>query len=183
MSSHLYESCYKDQPAMTLESDVLRAQFLPGTGAKMASLVYKPREFELLVQGPGDTYLTQPFGGEYVAGECAGFDDMFPTIDRCYCDQYPWQGIEMADHGEVWSLPWDLRTGADHIELGVHGVRFPYRLEKRAAFPTATTLRLDYRLTNLSHFDLDFVWAAHMMINLEPDACLLYTSPSPRDRG
>lgn len=173
MSGRVYESRYKDQPAMTIESDVLRAQFLPGTGAKMASLVYKPREYELLVQGPGDTYLTQPFAGEYVAGECSGFDDMFPTIDRCYCDRYPWQGTEMADHGEVWSLPWTLQAGADTLDFGVYGVRFPYRLEKRAAFPTATTLRLDYLLTNLSPFDLDFVWAAHMMINLEPDAELV----------
>ena len=173
MGSRVYESRYKDQPAITIESDALRVQFLPGTGAKMASLVYKPREFELLVQGASDTYLTQPFAGEYVDGECTGFDDMFPTIDRCFCDQYPWQGIEMADHGEVWSLPWALQAGADELEFSVNGVRFPYRLEKRASFRTDSVLRLDYRLANLSPFDLDFVWAGHMMINLEPDVELV----------
>ena len=37
-------------------------------------------------------------------------------------------------------------------------------------FRDAAMLRIDYRLTNLSPFDLDFMWAAHMMINLEEGA-------------
>ena len=169
MKCQVYESQYKDQPAMTIESEAVRAQFLPGIGAKLASLVYKPRNFELMVQRAGPQYLLQPFDGEYVAAECTGFDDMFPTIDACYYDRYPWQGTKMADHGEVWSLPWELRVDADadSLDLSVYGVRFPYRLEKRVTFHENSILHLDYRLTNLSPFDLDFVWAAHMMINIE----------------
>jgi hypothetical protein len=81
MTIRIYESAYKDQPAITIESQAVRAQFLPTIGAKMASLVYKPRDFEVMVQAPGETYLMQPFDGEYVEGECTGFDDMFPTLD------------------------------------------------------------------------------------------------------
>jgi hypothetical protein len=173
MTATVYDSQYKDQPAISLESDAVRVQFLPGIGAKMASLVYKPLGFELMVQAPGEQYLTQPFDGDYVAGECTGFDDMFPTIDLCYCDQFPWQGTKMADHGEVWSLPWKLAIDRDRLHFAVHGVRFPYRLEKWASFKTDSTLHLEYRLTNLSPFDLDFVWAAHMMINLEEGAELV----------
>jgi hypothetical protein len=84
MQTRVYESTYKDQPAVTIESDNIAAQFLPGIGAKMASLRYKPLDLELLVQRPGVAYLTQPYDGDYVAGECSGFDDMFPTIDACY---------------------------------------------------------------------------------------------------
>ena len=167
MRCRVYESRYKDQPAISIESEMVRAQFLPGIGAKMASLVYKPLDFELMVQRAGAEYLVQPFDGEYVAGECTGFDDMFPTIDACYYDRYPWQGIKMADHGEVWSLPWELQVEGDCLDLSVHGVRFPYKLEKRVSFREDTTLHIAYRLTNLCPFDLDFVWAAHMMINIE----------------
>lgn len=173
MAVRIYESQYKDQTAVTIESETLRAQFLPGLGAKMASLTYKPRGMELLVQAPGTTYLHQPFDGDYVAGECSGFDDMFPTIDTCYYDRFPWQGTRMADHGEVWSLPWEMRAGDDSLCFAVHGVRFPYRLEKQVRFAEDSILRLDYCLTNLSPYPFDFLWAAHMMINLEEDTELL----------
>lgn len=167
MKCQVYESRYKDQLAVSIESEAMRAQFLPGIGAKLASLVYKPRDLELMVQRPGGQYLLQPFDGDYVAGECSGFDDMFPTIDACYYDRYPWQGVKMADHGEVWSLPWQLQIEKNSLKFSVHGVRFPYRLEKRVSFREDAALRLDYRLANLSPFDLDFVWAAHIMINIE----------------
>ena len=42
MTSALRPSRYKDQPAITLESAKIAAQFLPGIGAKMCSLIYKP---------------------------------------------------------------------------------------------------------------------------------------------
>ena len=167
MATTIYESQYKDQPAVSLESEAVRVQFLPGIGAKMASLVYKPRDFELMVQAPGAEYLMQPFDGDYVSGECTGFDDMFPTIDLCYYDRFPWQGTKMADHGEVWSLPWQHEVDGERLHFAVYGVRFPYKLEKWVSFQTDTILHLDYRLTNLSPFDFDFVWAAHMMINIE----------------
>jgi hypothetical protein len=108
-----------------------------------------------------------------VAGECSGMDDMFPTIDACYYDRYPWQGTKMADHGEVWSLPWEHEIRDERLYFGVNGVRFPYRLEKWAYFPYPETLRIDYRLTNRSDFELDFLWAAHPMINLEEGAELI----------
>jgi hypothetical protein len=167
LSTKISATTYKDQPAVTIETDQVLAQFLPGVGAKLASLVYKPRNFELLVQRPSQVYKLQPFDGDYVAGECSGLDDMFPTIDTCYYDRFPWDGVKMADHGEVWSLAWEHARQADRLYFGTYGARFPYRLEKWASFPVGNILRLDYRLTNLSAFDFEFLWAAHMMINLE----------------
>ena len=154
-------SRYKDQAAVTIESDIMRAQFLPHFGAKMCSLVYKPLERELLVQRPGAQYLLQPYDGDYVAGECSGFDDMFPTIDECHYDAFPWKGTRLPDHGEVWSIPWQLEASDKELHLAVYGVRFPYKLEKWVSFASDSTLRIRYRLTNLSNFDFDFLWAAH----------------------
>lgn len=173
MAAKIHPSTYKDQPALTIESETVAARFLPTIGAKLASLVYKPLDYELLVQRPGEKYLLQPFDGDYVAGECSGMDDMFPTIDTCYYDRYPWEGTKMADHGEVWSLDWDYDLQDERLYFGVSGVRFPYRLEKWASFPNPETLRIDYRLTNLSSFGFDFLWAAHPMINLEEGAGLV----------
>ncbi len=170
-----YASQYKDQPAVTIETEQVTAQFLPHIGAKLCSLVYRPAGRELLVQRPGAAYRVAPYDGDYVGqGECSGLDDMFPTIDRCYYAGYPWQGTPVPDHGEVWSLPWSHRVEDDgRLYFGVHGVRFPYRLEKWASFGGEASLRLDYRLTNLAPFDLDCLWAAHPMFNLEEGAELI----------
>jgi galactose mutarotase-like enzyme len=173
MKTTISPSTYKDQKAITIENECLRAQFLPGQGAKLASLLYKPLGFEMLVQRPDPHYLLQPFDGDYVAGECSGLDDMFPTIDACYYDRYPWAGTKMADHGEVWSLPWEAVIGDEGIRFSVYGVRFPYRLEKYVHLTGANILRLDYRLTNLSHFDFNCLWSAHPMFNLEEGAELV----------
>ncbi len=167
MNVKIYESQYKDQEAVSMESETILAQFLPSIGAKMCSLVYKPLGFELLVQRPGEKYLLQPYDGDYVAGECSGFDDMFPSIDKCFYESHPWEGTKIPDHGEVWSIPWDRSVENDRLHFATYGVRFPYRLEKWAYFTSSAILRIEYRLTNLSNFDFDFMWAAHTMFNLE----------------
>ncbi|HEY3340563.1 MAG TPA: hypothetical protein VGK81_01040 [Anaerolineae bacterium] len=173
MEYRVIESSYKDLAAMSVESETVAAQFLPGSGGKLASLIYKPRGLELLVQKPGQTYRKQPYDGDYVAGECSGCDDMFPTIDACYYQNAPWKGTPIPDHGEVWSLPWDCQMDGNRLHLATHGVRFPYRLEKWAGMAGPAALQIDYRLTNLSAFDMDFMWAAHMMIILQEGAELV----------
>ena len=161
MTPIFYPARYKDQPAITLESAKVAAQFLPGIGAKMCSLIYKPVSLELLLQRPNETYRLAPYDGDYVAqGECSGFDEMFPSIDRCFYEGYPWRGTPIPDHGEVWSIPWAWDDQDGRLHLVTHGVRFPYRLEKWVSFADDATLRTDYRLTNLSGFDLDFMWAS-----------------------
>ena len=137
----------------------------------MCSLIYKPAGTELLLQRPNEAYRLAPYDGDYVAqGECSGFDEMFPSIDKCFYEGYPWRGTPIPDHGEVWSIPWAWDDQDGRLHLVTHGVRFPYRLEKWVSFADDATLRTDYRLTNLSGFDLDFMWAAHMMLNLEEGA-------------
>jgi galactose mutarotase-like enzyme len=173
MATIISPSRYKDQDAITFETGSVRAQFLPHQGTKLASLVYKPLNYELLVQRPNPSYLLQPFDGDYVAGECSGLDDMFPTIDVCYSDRYPWAGTKMADHGEVWSLPWETSIQGERVYFSVYGVRFPYRLEKWIQFTSENILRIEYRVTNLSAFDFDCLWSAHPMFNLEEGAELV----------
>ena len=158
---------YKNKPSIILENAILRAEFLPDPGGKTASLINKRTGYEFLVQRPMPTYREQPFGGVYVDGECSGFDDMFPTIDVCLCENAPWQGVELADHGEVWSLPWDVVSADEQsLKMSVHGVRFPYFLEKRITLTENASLRFEYALTNMSPFDFEYLWAGHLMINL-----------------
>ncbi|MBA3870531.1 MAG: hypothetical protein H0X30_15415 [Anaerolineae bacterium] len=169
----IYASQYKDQPAITFESDIIKAQFLPSIGSKMCSLIYKPLQRELMVQRPNEKYLLQPYDGHYESAECSGFDEMFPSIDECFYESYPWQGTKIPDHGEVWALNWDHQIEANKLSMSTYGVRFPYKLEKVLSFTAPHILHTKYTLTNLSDFDFDFMWAAHTMINLEDNVELV----------
>ena len=52
----------------------------------------------------------------------------------------------MADHGEVWSLPWDYTVNNLSLHMSVKGVRFPYKLEKNIYFKDENVIRIDYAL-------------------------------------
>lgn len=163
-------SKYKNKDSIVLESSTVRAEFIPNPGGKMASLINKSTGHEYLLQRENRLYREQPFNGIYTEGECSGFDDMFPTIDKCTYESKPWRGVELADHGEVWSLPWEYSINDDVLHFSVKGVCFPYTLEKKVYFINENSLRLDYSLTNESPFEFEFLWAGHLMFNLEEGA-------------
>ncbi len=162
------ETTYKDQRAIQLESDQARFVFVPDTGAGMVSAYSKALNKEYLVQRPEAAYLRQPFDGAYVDGECSGLDDMFPTIDRCAYERFPWTGTMLADHGEVWNLPCRVERTDACVQFSCYGVRLPYVLHKTVTMPAENVALLSYRAENPTHFDMDFLWAGHTMVVAEP---------------
>lgn len=172
MSTRIETTRYKDREAIALTTSALRAVVIPSVGSNMASLQWLATGQELMRQRSGSAYRTTPYGGAFGDGERAGFDDMFPTIDFCHGHRAPWLGVALPDHGEVWTLPWDPRVEKDALHLQVHGVRFPYRLEKTLRFTSERTLRIDYVAENLSPFELPYLWAAHPDLALPADAVL-----------
>jgi galactose mutarotase-like enzyme len=155
---------YKDQDAVVIENADLRAVILPRWGAKLASLRYKRLDAEMLWQNPAPAYAPTKYGDSYPDGEMAGFDEMFPTISRCFYEDAPWAGTELPDHGEVWSVPWEHEVRGEAVTLRVHGPRLPYRLEKTVSL-SGRRLLSSYRAVNLSPFPMQFLWAAHPLFN------------------
>ena len=162
---------YKDRDAILLENETLSAVIIPNPGGKLASLVNKKSGREYFVQRPDPHYKTRPYSGVFVEAECSGFDDMFPTIDEAHSEDAAWRGTLMPDHGEVWSLPWTAEDCGDGVRLTTHGVRFPYKLEKKVSL-LPDGLRYDYALTNNAPIDFDYLWAGHLMINLDEKTCV-----------
>jgi len=155
---------FKDQDAVILENDALRAVILPSWGAKTVSLLHKGLGIESLWQNPSPLFKPTAYGESYGNGEFAGFDEMFPTISRCFYEAEPWAGIEAPDHGEVWTIPWKSAIEGEGVTLSVAGTRFPYTLEKRLSLE-GSKLVARYRAANLSLFPLDYIWAAHPLFN------------------
>lgn len=175
MKIDIFQTKYKNIDAVGIESRSLKAKFLLRYGAKLASFMCKDSKREFLVQADGKMYRKLKYAGDYVAAECSGFDDMFPTIDEYTYEEYPWKGVIMPDHGEVCSLPWEYEIIESNtcLHAFVYSVRFAYRLDKWIRFTNENELAIEYKAKNLSPYNLDFLWAAHVMINAEQNAKLV----------
>ncbi|MDO8685521.1 MAG: hypothetical protein Q7J78_02500 [Clostridiales bacterium] len=174
---NIYEASFKGQPSIVMKNNYLRLEVLP-RGGRIVSLIDKKSGREFLVQQKGDEYCAGTYGSNMVEYQPAGFDDMFPTINECFYEDYPWEGHKMPDHGEVWSLNWKHEIKKDQLSLWVYGVRLPYLFIKTIRFSEENQVNISYKAENLSEFDMYFLWAAHPMLKAEesleillPDDC------------
>jgi hypothetical protein len=149
----------------------------------MVSLRDKRTNHEFLFQQNTARYIRGQYGGPLFNEQAAGYDDMFPTISEIYYPEAPWKGIALPDHGEVWSLDWEIRRQQSALTLSVEGVRLPYRLTRQVSLPGPNQLRLDYTLENRSQFPIAYLWSAHPMLNVEegckvllPEECHVATT-------
>jgi len=152
---------HKNMDALLMESDLLALTIIPESGAKIQSIYHKSSRKELLYQTGRQEFRKAIYGAKFDRGDFSGFDEVFPSIDECFYPSGPWAGTPIPDHGEVWALPWDCSVGENSVTLSVHGVRFPYRIEKRVEFLRENSFRLSYQAHNLSDFDFDFIWCPH----------------------
>jgi hypothetical protein len=144
---------YKDISAVKAETEKLAVTFLPEYGGKCASVKDKKSGREFLSQASGEHYKKLAYDGDYVAAECSGFDDMFPTIDKYYYDRYPWQGVPVPDHGEVCGLEWKYETKKSALRMWTHSPRFGYKFEKTIS-EIKDGVSIDYLVTNNTQFTI-----------------------------
>jgi len=160
-------TCYKDVEAVQLKTEKLTATYLPELGGKCASLRDTATGKEYLEQDKGNAYRKLEYGGDYVAAECSAFDDMFPSINECYYDRFPWKGVEIPNHGELCGLKWQHEIKNDTLRLWTFSPRFGYCFEKTITEGREGRILVNYRVKNNTQFELDFIYAPHCMIAAE----------------
>lgn len=166
--SKVYEGSYKDVKALLLENEILKVTIMPDWGSKLSSIIYKPLGHELLWQNPSKNFIKNKYEDNYIMGEFAGFDEMFPSIDRFFYEDFPWAGIEVPDHGEVWALPWSYKIEDNLLIMSVFGIRFPYQLKKTVEL-SENCIQINYTVKNHSPFKFSYIWAAHPLFNTVED--------------
>lgn len=144
----------------------LEVALLPEVGGKIISL-RSANGREWLWQTERRPFQRLIYGAPFEEQDISGFDECFPGIGQGPYPDFPWQGTTIPDHGELWTLPWATSLEGETLVLRVHGVRFPYRLEKRLTLELGT-LRIDYRLDNHSTFPLRYLWSAHPLFAVRP---------------
>lgn len=165
-----HATTWHGQPALALESDRLRVITVPGMGAKIVSIRHKTRDHEWLL-GPADRpFGPVAYGASFVDQDMSGWDEMYPTIEACpYPADGPFAGAALPDHGEVWTLPWEIvEASREKLVLAVEGRALPYRLTRTMTLPDARTLQLDYQVKNTGEAPLAGLWTAHPQFAVTP---------------
>lgn len=153
--AEILETTWHNFPAITLESKDVRVVIVPDLGAKIVSLFDKTHRREWLVP-PMRPLKQSAYGADFVSQDMSGWDEMLPTIVAC-----DWEGIHLPDHGEVWSIPWQLESTDGAVILSVAGVAMSYRFTRSAALITPNCLELRYSLANTGQTAFPYLWAAH----------------------
>jgi galactose mutarotase-like enzyme len=155
-------------PAVRLQSADLEIELVPELGAKMVSLRHLSSGRQWLWRDPHRAFRPASYGDDFASYDLSGFDECFPTIGGCYYPDAPFTGVFVPDHGEVWSLPWELELTSLGARLQTRGVRFPYVFEKRIDLLDGARMRIVYQLTNPSSAAFKCFWSAHPLFAVEP---------------
>jgi hypothetical protein len=173
MKIKIYDSKYKKVSSLVMESRKLIITIIPQSGGKIQSIYDKLFDKEYLYQSPKNEFKNAVYGMPYTDGDLSGFDEAFPTIEECYYPLYPWHGIHIPDHGELWALSWDFNISGTEINLNTNGVKFPYSIRKKIKFLMDNTFRISYQIMNHSNFDYHFMWAPHCLFICDKDTRII----------
>ena len=172
---HAVETHLNELTFLCLTDKDWQVQLIPDLGGKISSIRWRGRE--LLAANPRKPLRPAHYAASYAAYDASGFDECFPTIGPCRYPEFPWEGVELPDHGELWSLPWAYQIQNDALQLQVHGVRLPYTFARSISFADNGAIRFHYQLANLTRFPLQYLWSSHPL--LAPQAGMRILLPEP----
>ncbi|SDN93476.1 Galactose mutarotase [Paenibacillus sp. yr247] len=170
----VYPAIYKERKSIVIENDRLRVEIVPDIGGKIVSLYYKPSGKEWLLDSGSRPFVQPIYGSIFTDWDMSGWDECFPTINPCTVHAKENNPVQLPDHGEVWSLPWNCEMQDQSIVCSVRGIGLPYRLTRTISFLETGHVRLAYRADNLGQDQLPFLWTAHPQFSIsEPTQILL----------
>jgi len=152
---NISETMWHGFKAISLESTEIRVVMVPQLGAKIVSMFDKISQYEWLVP-PVRPVKELSYGATFVKQDMSGWDEMMPTINAC-----EFNGTFLPDHGEVWSIPWDIESLENQVTLTTSGIALPYRITRKAILSAENCLALQYEIENRSAKAIPYLYAAH----------------------
>lgn len=151
---------------VTLENDALALSILPELGDKMVTLLSKKTGTEYLHQPgkPLEDAVIPAYGDAFLPPYASGFDECFPTVSECSY-RLGTRDIELPDHGELWSRPWNVEETGDGLRLWIKGKQLQYRFSKHIRLE-GKVVQITYKLTNFEEEPFDYLWSAHPLLNV-----------------
>ncbi|HWR43984.1 hypothetical protein [Sporomusa sp.] len=156
----IHSEGYKGLDGVAIENETLKLIVLPQLGAKIASLLYKPQNFEVFFQPIDGVFRLSRYGANFAEYDTAGADEMYPTIDACMYPYHGYSGTQIPDHGDLWSIPWSVTAAGEKLLSRVQGKSLPYEFNRTITLERSG-VRMDYRVINTGDEELYGIWAFH----------------------
>lgn len=146
----------------TLRSESIEVEVVPELGAKVISIKNQRTAREWLYRPPGGLRLFRNrLGDDFATSTLVGWDECLPTVAAC-----TWNGRTLPDHGEAWSVAWQVDEAAwqrsvlsTTVRLGVTGLLFERTIEL-----DDREVQVRYVLTNPGKQAEAFLWAMHPLL-------------------
>ncbi len=154
--------------ALTIENKKISLTTIPELGGKIISIVNKDTGFDFIWRNKVIKLQKFSYGSPYALSDSSGIDELFPNIGGGKYIDFPWENIDIPDHGEIWSQSFKTTVEEDKIIQIVCGVRFPYIFNREISIDD-NVIKLSYRVENLNQFKFNFTWAIHPIFKLLED--------------
>lgn len=172
--NQIYFDKHLNMDALIMENKYLQIKTLPKLGFKIASIIYKPKDKEFLFQPTKEKYHLPNYGDSFERYDTSGLDEMLPTIDKCKYPGHEFRERILPDHGDVWSLPWNVEVLNNEIIGNVKLRSLPLGFTKSISFKDENTIRMDYQVKNLSNEDIYYIWALHGLNVFDNDTSFIF---------
>jgi hypothetical protein len=152
--------------AYVLRNESIELAIVPELGAKVVALKNLRTDREWMASpSPERKLFRNSPGDDFAASTLVGWDECLPTIARC-----EWQSRLLPDHGEVWSVPWQVEHAAwqrGELTTSVRLAISPLTFQRTIALD-AQEILLTYSVTNSGNNLERFLWAMHPLLTIEP---------------
>ncbi len=153
---------------LVLENEKVRVVLMPEFGARILSIIYKPTETEFVWHNPRVPIMKPTYQPEFE--DMSGLFDCVPTCESCTFKRW-----KLPMYGEVASEPWRLvrtekKPGSVTVRMQRKCERYPLTVCKSITLTkNGSTLKLDYKLTNLSDEMLEYHYSGHNTLRINPN--------------
>jgi galactose mutarotase-like enzyme len=147
----------EDLRRLTIEGDDLVVSLIPELGAKIERLSRRGGP-NVLLEPPERTLRRAAYGAPFEDYDTSGWDECFPSVAP---------SGEVPDHGELWSVPWEVLAEGNSVLCEVRGVATPCRFRRRLTL-AGRTARFDYEIASEADRPLDVLWSAHPLLSISP---------------
>ena len=142
----------------------LRIALVPERGAKVVSLCHVPSGREWLYRDRRRPWRRCDIGDPFDLSGLAGWDECFPSVAA---GRYPGDNaVHLADHGDVWSQPWQVTAEPLRLTASVAGSALPFTFTRIVEPVADDALRWSYQVHNADSRPLIHGWSAHPLLSV-----------------
>ncbi len=168
---NIYKDIYNKADCFVLENEQIKAVIIPQLGAKVASILYKSKNFELAAQ-PNRGYTGVNINTPFHTADASGIDDAFPNVVESSIE-YSGETINYTDHGEIWRSAFTSHISGDKLICQYESCEKKYKYIK-TIYIKKNSLIFDYEISNIADKPLPYMYTMHGLVRYEEDMRLIY---------